>query len=440
MESVPKINHVPLVKSMNVSPFAVLSKHLHSLLWETLSFLCVILIASIEAYFIMQKWNLIFHFLFILSVFVLKRYFSRPASVYLVDFSCFKPPSLCRIPFSYFVENISLYGNFDKESVAFMAKILDSAGLSEETCLPPALHYIPPKTHQTESIKEAQMVLFPVMEDLLSKTKISATDIDILIINCCVFSPSPSLSSIIVNKFSMRSDVKSYNLSGMGCSASAIAVDLAQNLLKVHKNSTAIILSTEVLTAGLYTGNDKSKMPITPREEDATGNVGVTFKKDLLQAVGETLRSNIAIIGKRMLPLTEKLRHGVSVLRKKLIDKSEEIYMPNFKTVVQHFCLPTSGKPLIREIGRGFKLNERDMEAALMTLKRFGNQSSSSLWYELAYIEAKGRVKKGDRVWLVGLGTGLKCNSAIWECVRPIVGESIVGPWADCIDRYPTMD
>ncbi|KAM7274224.1 hypothetical protein ACFE04_028888 [Oxalis oulophora] len=418
-------------------------------------------------------------------IFILKQYYylsKAASSVYLVDFSCFKPPSFCRVPFSAFVENVSLFGNFQNESVTFMSKILDLSGLSEETCLPPALHYIPPKQDQAESIKEVQMVLFPVMEDILTKTKTFATDIDILIVNCSGFCPSPSLSSIIVNKFSMRSDVKSYNLSGMGCSASAIAVDLAQNLLKVHKNFNAIVLSTEILSTGWYSGNDKSKMSINclfrmgsaailltnkqklaksakyklvttittqrafndkaynsaMREEDSKGILGVTIKRDILQAVGETLRSNLSILGGQILPLTEKLRYEVSVIRKKFLDKSEEIYMPNFKTVIQHFCLPTSGKQMITEIGKRLKLSERDKEAALMTFKRFGNQSSSALWYELAYIEAKGRVKKGDRVWLVGLGTGIKCNSAVWECVRPIMNESNIGPWADCIDQYPT--
>lgn len=113
--------------------------------------------------------------------------------------------------------------------------------------------------------------------------------------------------------------------------------------------------------------------------------------------------------------------------------------MPNFKLVVQHFCLPVSGKPVIREIAKGLKLGEKDMEPALMTLHRFGNQSSSSIWYELSYMEAKERVKKGDKVWQLGMGSGPKCNSLVWECIRPIMGEAQKGVWADCINIYPIV-
>lgn len=371
--------------------------------------------------------------------------------------------------------------SFDNESVEFMAKTLNSSGLSQETYLPPALHCIPPKTHRKESIKEAEMVLFPVMDDLLFKTKLSPYDIDILIVNCSGFCPSPSLSSIIINKYSMRNDIKSYNLSGMGCSAGTIGIDLAQNLLKTHRNSNAVVLSTEILSTGWYSGHEKPKLLLNCvfrmgsagilltnkkeaknsakykllyslrtqrafddrayfsafREEDSCGKLGVTFKKDLLQAVGETLRSHITILGSKILPFTAKLMHAFSIIRKKFIYKSGELYVPSFKSVIQHFCLPTSGKSLIREVSKGLKLNGRDVEAAFMTLHRFGNQSSSSWWYELAYVEGKERVKKGDKVWVLGLGTGLKCCSLVWESQRNIVGESKRGPWSDCIHRYP---
>lgn len=290
-----------------------------------------------------------------------------------------------------------MFGTYDQESIDFMAKILASSGQSDNTYLPPSLHYIPPKTEYEESIKEVHMSFFAVVDDIMARTKLSPQDVDILIVNCSGFCPSPSLSSIIINKYAMRSDVKSYSISGMGCSASALAVDMARNLLTVHKNSNALILSTEILSTGWYSGHERPKLLLNClfrmgsaavlltnkpqfkksakyrlsstlrtqrafddrayasaiREEDENGNLGVTLKRDLLMVAGETLRANITVLGSRILPLSEKFRHGFSIVWKKFVAKSSEVYVPNFKTVVQHFCLPTSGRPVIREIAKG---------------------------------------------------------------------------------------
>ena len=50
--------------------------------------------------------------------------------------------------------------------------------------------------------------------------------------NCSLFNPTPSLSAMVVNHFGMRPDIKSYNLSGMGCSAGIISIGLARELLQ----------------------------------------------------------------------------------------------------------------------------------------------------------------------------------------------------------------
>jgi 3-ketoacyl-CoA synthase len=40
--------------------------------------------------------------------------------------------------------------------------------------------------------------------------------------------------------------------------------------------------------------------------------------------------------------------------------------------------------------------------------------------YVLAYIESMKGVRKGDRVWQLGFGSGFKCNSAVWAANRRI--------------------
>ena len=60
-----------------------------------------------------------------------------------------------------------------------------------------------------------------------------AAQVDILIVNCSLFNPTPSLSAMIVNHFKMKSNTVTYNLSGMGCSAGVISLSLARELLQV---------------------------------------------------------------------------------------------------------------------------------------------------------------------------------------------------------------
>ena len=101
---------------------------------------------------------------------------------------------------------------------------------------------------------EAELVLFTLVEDALHKTGLTPKDIDILVVNCSLFGPTPSLASMLVNHFKMRSDIQSYNLGGMGCSAGLISINLAKDLLQVRRNSTALVVSTENITQNFYLG------------------------------------------------------------------------------------------------------------------------------------------------------------------------------------------
>ncbi|KAM7524206.1 hypothetical protein LguiA_014108 [Lonicera macranthoides] len=407
-------------------------------------------------------------------------FMSKPRSIYLVDYACFKPPITCRVPFATFMEHSKLILKDNPKSVDFQIRILERSGLGEETCLPPAIHCIPPNPSMENSRAEAELVIFSSIDSLLSKTDLKPKDIDILIVNCSLFSPTPSLSAMVVNKYKMRSNIRSFNLSGMGCSAGLISIDLARDLLQVYPNSNALVVSTEIITPNYYQGSERAMLlpnclfrmggaavllsnkgrakkqskykllhvirthkgaedrayKCVYEEQDPQGKIGISLSKDLMVIAGEALKSNITTIGPLVLPASEQLLFLFSLIGRKIFNLKIKPYIPDFKMAFEHFCIHAGGRAVIDELQKNLELSAEHVEASRMTLHRFGNTSSSSLWYELAYIEAKGRMKKGDRVWQIAFGSGFKCNSAVWisnKCVQTPTN----GPWDDCIDRYP---
>ena len=59
------------------------------------------------------------------------------------------------------------------------------------------------------------------------------------------------------------------------------------------------------------------------------------------------------------------------------------------------------------EVQKVLALSDWHMEPSRMALFRFGNTSSSSVWYELACCEANGRFKKGDTIEKFLSGPGI---------------------------------
>lgn len=404
------------------------------------------------------------------------------SDAYLIDFSCYRAPYHMRTPTSHLIEHLELYGIFSEDSVNFQAKLAEKSGIGGDAFIPLAGHEIPPDTALNRSREEIEMVLFTVVKDLLLKHRISSDQIDILISNCSLFCPTPSITAMIINKFGFRKNVKSISLGGMGCSAGMLSISLAKDLLKVHKNSLALVLSMEAISPNGYKGKNKSMLvPNTIfraggvaillsnrkqdkqiakyklqhlvrthlgsddqsyrsvfHETDEDGYNGVSLSKTLVHAAGNALRTNISEMGPLVLPYSEQILYGWSLFCQKVWvpARQKEVRTPNFKKAFEHFCIHAGGRAVIDAVEKNLRLHNEDGEASRMTLYRFGNTSSSSVWYELNYLEAKRRIKKGDRIWQIAFGSGFKCNSAVWKCISD-VDPKVGNAWSDKIHLYP---
>jgi len=98
------------------------------------------------------------------------------------------------------------------------------------------------------------------IDPCFSVQDIRPQDIDILVTNCSIYCPTPSLASMLVNQFHMRQDVQTYHLGGMGCGNGVMALSLIRDLLQVHTagldSNTAhmpVVLSLHCIVIVLFT-------------------------------------------------------------------------------------------------------------------------------------------------------------------------------------------
>jgi len=397
------------------------------------------------------------------------RKFQRHRTVYLMDFVTYTPPP-------HLLEEMTIHSSkfralqrvvhrFNDSSLEFMDRLLERTGLGESTYFPPGitkcLHDGRGAITMKSAREEAELVIFGCIDQLLASTGVKPEAIDILVVNCSLFCPTPSLASLIVNKYKMRQDIQSYNLGGMGCSAGVISIHLAKDLLQAYKNCRALVVSTENITQNWYLGNERSmllsnclfrvgaaavllsnkrsdrsrskyRLHHTIRthmgsedasyysvyqEQDPQGVTGVRLSKDLMKVAGEALKRNITQLGPLILPWSEQFRYFYNVFTRKVRKIKVKPYIPNFKTCVDHFCIHAGGRAVLEAIESALGLEPKQLEASRFVLNRYGNTSSSSIWYELAYLEKNGAIRAGQTIWQIAFGSGFKCNSAIWKAL-----------------------
>ena len=348
-----------------------------------------------------------------LVLFVCAWLIRRDNPIYLLSFATFKAPDSWKCSHQDIVEMMRCQGCFTEDSLKFMERILERSGTGQATAWPPGItQCLKTKNKADRSMNasrdEAQTVLFDICEQALRKANVKPKEIDVLVINCSLFSPTPSLCAMVASHFGMRSDICTYSLGGMGCSASLISIDLAKKLLQSKKGGKALVVSTEIITPNLYHGNDRAyliqntlfrcggaamvlsnswldgrrawyKLLHTVRvqgtdedsynavfeTEDEGGERGVRLSKEIVKVAGKCMEKNMTMLGPLVLPLTEQAKVVVTIAARFLLKRLGSIlktygkddlaknlpmirpYVPDFKRGIDHFCIHAGGRAVI---------------------------------------------------------------------------------------------
>ena len=182
--------------------------------------------------------------------------------------------------------------------------------------------------------------------------------------------------------------------------------------------------------------------------QDAEGKTGVHLSKEITQVAGRGLKDNLTMLAPYVLPIREQVAVVSSAAWRKLAKWAHSMgpkwlaasmplpaditpYVPDFKKGIHHFCVHAGGRAVIDGVEKNLSLTAANLAASRNTLWHYGNTSSSSVWYELAYIEQEEErflngkhpierpIAQGERVLQIAFGSGFKVNSAVWVRLSP---------------------
>ncbi|TXG49657.1 hypothetical protein EZV62_025532 [Acer yangbiense] len=249
------------------------------------------------------------------------------------------------------------------EEYRFLLQTIVNSGIGEETYAPKnVMEGREDSASLTNALSEMDDIIFTTLDRLFSKTGISPSEINILVVNVSLFSTFPSLASRVMNHYKIRDNVKTFNLSGMGCSASLEAIDLVQQLFNTYNNKLAIVISTECMGPHWYYGKEKSMIlsncsndeayNCCIQEEDADGYQGFRLTKKLTKSTVIAFTKNLQVLVPKILPLKELLRYILVSYYRNYTKTSTKTLMINLKTGVEHFCIHSGGRAVIDELGK----------------------------------------------------------------------------------------
>lgn len=334
--------------------------------------------------------------------------------IYMLAFSTFKAPDDWKVSHTEIIQMMRNQKCFTEDSIKFMGRLLERSGTGQSTAWPPGIVQCLKGKESDRSIeasrKEAETVIFDIVESALKKAKCHPKDIDVLVINCSLFSPTPSLCAMVISKFGMRQDIQSFNLSGMGCGASLISVGLAKDLLqrRAFRGGKALVVSTEIITPNLYHGNERGfllqntlfrvggaaivlsnswsdgrrawyKLLHTVRvqsnseeayqcvyeAQDGDAQRGVRLSKEIVKVAGKCMEKNMTTIGPYVLPLSEQIPVATTIALRWMLKTMGKLlkacgqeklaarlpnkkhYVPDFKRGIDHFCIHAGGRAVI---------------------------------------------------------------------------------------------
>ena len=260
-------------------------------------------------------------------------------------------------------------------------------------------------------------------ERALAAARLTAADMDAVLISTCTGYLCPGLTSYVSERLGLRPDVLALDLVGQGCGAALPNWRTAEALLTAGRARHVLSVCVEVCSAAFYLDTDPvvlisaclfgdgagaavlSAEPVAHArrvEWKAAGSVHSPAERDGLrfEQRGGMLRNILT----REVP-SLAARHEADVLR-------EVLQRAGLKqTDITGWILHAGGREVLSAIRSRLELDEADLSRSTGVLRDYGNLSSPFVLFVLERALAENA--PGGWWWLSSFGAGFSCHGAL---------------------------
>jgi 3-ketoacyl-CoA synthase len=186
----------------------------------------------------------------------------------------------------------------------------------------------------------------------------------------------------------------------------------------------------------VHTGQEDAAYRCISWGPDEEGVNGVFLGKDVPQQAGKMLQAVIRAVTPKIMTWGQYAEAAVWMFEKKALKRRVPAYVPDYTRCIDHFALHAGGYAVLKGIQKGMNLPVTSVLPSFASLRDYGNTSSSTTWYAIAYLEAQGLVKRGHTIMQVGAGGGMKGGVNVWKALRDTA--TAHPAWAHCAGKVYT--
>jgi len=259
----------------------------------------------------------------------------------------------------------------------------------------------------------------------LDEAGLAASDIDGLVISTCTGYLCPGLTSYVVERLGLRSDVLAFDLVGQGCAAALPNWRLAGALLSAGSCRHVLSICVEVSSAAMYLDNDPGVLISACLFGDGAGAAVLSNQPNPVRRSVEWKAFGSLINPAERDALLFQTQGGMlrNVLTRPVpglaADHAEQVLLRVLRETgvaqsdIAAWIMHAGGRDVLIALQNRLQLTTDDLRYSARMLREYGNMSSAFVYFVLQAALCDDAAP--GWWWMSSFGAGFSCHGALLQ-------------------------